>query len=387
MKNNAPETPVYSILRHDSVLSLGQLREDWYRLFNDSAWKNPFLRMQWYLSWFANCAAGGRAVYSVRANGKTVAIVPVCLRTRSVGPLKIRTVEPFFLDSIDYSDFLVAPDHDAAVWALFDELSKGYGNDLLQWTNVRPGSAAERVFEWGRRAGRKGNIREGEECVSIPLAPTFDEYLSALGKTKRDFIRRRAKKSQRIEGVRSVDSKEFSSSPIWLEQCIELEHRCFKDRESTGPLTRAGFSVFCVDLFRRLSVENRICFSGIAVENTLLAYTLGFVEDGIDYQYVTNFNEDYAKHSVGIYSLHELINREIEQKKVNTIDLMRGAEYYKRWFTNSVIRNKDYRFFANPLFESGWQIQYQIRMGVSAIRKRVKKKGQLVDTQGQGRTS
>jgi CelD/BcsL family acetyltransferase involved in cellulose biosynthesis len=366
--------PEFIIKHHSSLQSIGPYKDQWNMLFESMDNPNPFLRFEWFECWLASNMPDDCRVSIVENEGNVVAIVPTRKVTRTFGIFQVAIICPFFDNLADYNDVLVIPGFEKAVIEAFKDLKKEFGWSIAMWRDVRPGSSFERCFKKALGNSWPHIVREGVPCASLSIGDSYENYLKSLSPSRRRYIKRIGERAKRIGEIREIDEKEFSASPRWIEQCIEIEQKSWKGQLGTGIFSDKLQADFFKKLIGRLAEEDRLCFNGIVLEDKLIAYVLGFREKGICFTYSTSYLEEYATNYIGIHNHHALIKQCFTQGTVKTLDTMRGVEKYKLDFIDTVTHNTDYFIFGNIRWKWGWQLAYLGKKTIDNIRTGINKK-------------
>ncbi len=354
--------------------SLAPYSRQWNSLFEQQSFHNPFLRLTWYECWFdSGLHKSDCRVSTVDYNGCLVAALPLRIETRKLGFLTIKTIQPFFGRLADYNDALVKLGHEMAVMAVLWDLRKNPGWELIQWQDVKPGSSIERCFNLALENGWHCIKYKGIECLSVAVGNSYQDYLSTLSSSRRKRIRQLSRRVETLLSAIEINEEEFCSSSGWLDQCAEIEQSGWKGKNGTGIFCDDTTGIFFKCLFTNLATEDHLHFHGMAIKDRLIAFTLGFKEKGVCFNYTTSYLEQYAVDSIGMYNHYTLIKKCSNLPSIHLIDGMRGFEQYKKNYANIVTNNIDFFFFKNSWLKAVFHIAYSAKksaLKVFAILKR-----------------
>ncbi|MEU6145550.1 GNAT family N-acetyltransferase, partial [Streptomyces sp. NPDC047081] len=248
------------------------LAPDWARLQGSCGAATPFQSHAWLHSWWLSYGRPGRLrLLLVRDGGELVGAAPLMLVRRPVPALV-----PLGGAISDYGDVLLDDEHgEPAVAALTDGLAALARTALVDLREVRPGGAAERVYDRWRGPRRRV---PGSLCLELPAVP-MDELLARLPSAKAQRVRAKLRKLSALGVERHVVGPDEVDKA--LRRLLELHQLQWQGRKVTsehlrerfgehlvravGPMVRAGDAVV---------TEFRLDEDVVAVDLTLLSRRL-----------------------------------------------------------------------------------------------------------------
>ncbi|MGC5563142.1 GNAT family N-acetyltransferase [Streptomyces sp. FR-108] len=249
----------------------GRLAEQWGRLYRRCGTATPFQSHAWLHSWWLSYGTPGRLrLVLVRDGADLVAAAPLML-VRQPWP----SLVPLGGSISDFGDVLIEDGEraDRAAAALAEGLARAARTALIDFREVRPGGAVERLY-----ASWRGPRRQVPDslCLELPAVP-MDDLIGRLATAKaQQRVRAKLRKLSTL-GVerRAVRPDEVDAA---LRRLLELHRLQWQGRKvttehlqdrfaehlirSVGPMVRAGDAV--VTEFR---VEGTV----VAVDLTLLS--------------------------------------------------------------------------------------------------------------------
>lgn len=208
------------------------LAEEWARLHRACPAATPFQSHAWVHSWWLSYGTPGKLrLVLVRRRGELVAAAPL-MRVHHPLPALV----PIGGAITDFCDVLLH--REAAgqgALALADALHSEARTALIDLREVRPGAAAERVYNCWR--GVRLRLRDSE-CLELPAAP-MDDLLRRLPKTRSQRIRNKLNKLTKL-GVEShvVGPEQTEAS---LRHMLELHRLQWQDRGVSPEHVRPRF--------------------------------------------------------------------------------------------------------------------------------------------------
>lgn len=304
----------------------------WDRLYRRCAAATPFQSHAWLYSWWLSYGRPGRLrLVLVRSGGELVAAAPLMLVRR---PLP--TLVPLGGAISDYADVLL---DDTAGWqavaALTEGLSAAARTALIDFREVRPGGAVERVFD--RWNGPRRRVRDSV-CLELPAVP-MDELVSRLPPGKAQRVRAKLRKLRALGVQRHVVRPDGVDAALhrllelhrlqWQGRKVTSEHLHHRFREhlvrSVGPMVRSGDAVV---------TEFRLDDEVVAVDLTLLSRRLAG-----GYLYGADPRLRERKADVAVMLL-DACAEHIGTGGHGTLSLLRGNEPYKQHWRPEPVANQ-----------------------------------------------
>ncbi|MFE1285346.1 GNAT family N-acetyltransferase [Streptomyces sp. NPDC058751] len=310
-----------------------ELATAWDRLYRRCGAATAFQSHAWLHSWWLSYGTPGRLrLVVVREGGELLAVAPL-MRARRPLP----TLVPLGGPISDYADVLLDDEHTDRVAALLAEgLSAAARTALIDFREVRPGGAAERVYEHWRGPRR----RVGDSlCLELPAA-SMDELVGRLPSAKAQRVRAKLRKltalgvERRVVGHEEVDAALGRLLELhrlqWEGRKVTSEHLHERFSEhlvrSVGPMVRSGDAVV---------TEFRLDGTVMAVDLTLLSRRLAG-----GYLYGAHPGLRERKADVAVMLL-DACSRHTGGGERGTLSLLRGDEPYKHhWRPDRVVNQR-----------------------------------------------
>lgn len=310
-----------------------ELAEAWGRLYRRCGAATAFQSHAWLHSWWLSYGTPGRLrLMVVREGGELLAVAPL-MRARRRLPMLVPLGGPIS----DYADVLLDDEHaDRAAALLAEGLSAAARTALIDFREVRPGGAMERVYEhWSGPRRRVGDSL----CLELP-ATSMDELVGRLPSSKAQRVRAKLRKltalgvEQRVVGHDEVDAALGRMLELhrlqWEGRKVTSEHLHERFSEhlvrSVGPMVRSGDAVV---------TEFRLDGTVMAVDLTLLSRRLAG-----GYLYGAHPQLRERKADVAVMLL-DACSRHTEGGDRWTLSLLRGDEPYKHhWRPDPVVNQR-----------------------------------------------
>ncbi|MGZ3099208.1 GNAT family N-acetyltransferase [Streptomyces sp. H72] len=310
-----------------------ELAADWGRLYRRCAAATPFQSHAWLHSWWRSYGTPGRLRLLLAREGRElVAAAPLM---RAGGP--VPALVPLGGAISDYGDVLLDDERgQGAVAALTGALGAAARTALIDLREVRPGAAAERVYDHWR--GPRRRVPDSP-CLELPAVP-MDDLVARLPSAKaQQRVRAKLRRLDAL-GVRSrtVPAGEVDAA---LHRLLELhllqwqgrkvtgEHLRTRFREhlvrAVGPMVRAGDAVV---------TEFRMDGEVVAVDVTLLSRRLAG-----GYLYGAHPRLRERKADVAVMLLAACAEHARAPGR-STLSLLRGDEPYKHHWRPEPVGNQ-----------------------------------------------
>ncbi|MFF1679326.1 GNAT family N-acetyltransferase [Streptomyces sp. NPDC058256] len=311
-----------------------ELGPAWGRLYRSCAAATPFQSHAWLHSWWLSYGTPGRLrLVLVRDDGGELRALAPLMRVRRPLPALV----PLGGAISDYGDVLIDDEHaDRAAATLAEGLSAAARTALIDFREVRPGGAVERIFECWR--GPRSRVRDSL-CLELP-ATSMDELVGRLPSSKAQRVRAKLRKltalgvEQRVVHHDEVDAALRRLLELhqlqWQGRKVTSEHLQERFAEhlvrSVGPMVRSGDAVV---------TEFRLDDTVMAVDLTLLSRRLAG-----GYLYGAHPQLRERKADVAVILLNACAQH-TEAGERATLSLLRGDEPYKRhWRPEPVVNQR-----------------------------------------------
>ncbi|MEU6814936.1 GNAT family N-acetyltransferase [Streptomyces sp. NPDC046860] len=293
----------------------------WGRLYRRCATATPFQSHAWLHSWWLSYGRpGGLRVLLVRSGPDLLAAAPLTL-TRHPLPALV----PLGGTVSDYGDVLLDDADDGrALDALTGALWTAARTALIDLREVRPGGAAERVYE--RWTGPRRRLPDSL-CLELPPVP-MDELLARLPSNKAQRVRAKLRKLSSLGVDRRTAGPGEAGAAVtrllelhrlqWQGRRVTPEHLLPRFQQhlarAVEPMVRSGDAVV---------TEFRIGAEVVAVDLTLLSPGLAG-----GYLYGAHPSLRERKADVAVMLL-DACAAHTSAGAHGTLSLMRGDEPYK----------------------------------------------------------
>ena len=300
-------------------LRLEELEEDWRELWSWLPDATPFQSPDWLLPWWKHYGEGQLFSFAFWDGTRLVGLAPLHIFRSAVDPT--RRLLLLGTGNSDYLDVLFHP-----AWrgtccnALMAEIGKRSDCwDVCSFQRLRRGSPLlDDIVE--HHAGR---VEQGEQvpCVAINLHDLGHGSV---------MLRRSQSYARKLQGVHPYSFEEASAATLddFSDALERLHQQRWREQGCRGALSTARDRSFHRLVARRFLNAGMLMFYGIRMARRLIAVIYGFrVRDAV-YSYLSGFDLEYARKSVGAITIGHAVQRAIESGH-QVFDFLQGREKYK----------------------------------------------------------
>jgi CelD/BcsL family acetyltransferase involved in cellulose biosynthesis len=357
-----PATPDLSVEVVTTVGGLQALAADYERLLRATGNTLPFALHEWHVAWCNEFLESGKGIQTrpmihVARNteGRCVAIVPLILTRRAVGPVKIGTLDLLGADPAitEIRTSIIDPSYETrAVWAIRRKLAEVGEVDWINWGVVSDSHALALSI----CADLK--IQRPLLNLVLDLPPSWDQFHSKLKRNIRESIRHCYNSLKRDDltyelriareppDVKDAIERFFALHAMRADSLGFVGHR----NHFANPRARRFLHEVC----EKLSARGMVRVFQLAIRGEVVALRIGFVIGDSLYLYYSGFDPRWSKYSVMTTTVVEAIKYAIGQG-LTTIDLSPGRDISKtRWGPREFALNQAVQISPSPLSHLAW---------------------------------
>jgi CelD/BcsL family acetyltransferase involved in cellulose biosynthesis len=323
------EKAQFQIRTIDDTAALNQMEQEWDALLKASASDNLFLSWEWMNLWWRHLGEGRQLhVIEIRSSGTLVALMPICVVSGRLEFLGTGSV------GSDYLDVIVHADHATLVQTMIARVLKETGR-IMRFGQLRDDAAVHGVAALLAENGHRIVERTTGICPYRTLdGLTWEEFLSCLGQSHRENVRRRIRHLEKRGAVFEVTKTEAERRRN-LQILLELHTRCWEGRGGSDGLHTKALVSFHEEFSRIALDRGWLRLFVLRVDDRPVAAVYGFLRNGKFYFYQSGFDPAFRDASVGLVGLALTIRHAIADN-ASEFDFLHGNEEYKfRWARDS----------------------------------------------------
>ena len=313
----------------------GELAEDWERLYRRCGSATPFQNHAWLHSWWLSYGTPGRLrLVLVHDGGDLVAAAPLML-VRQPWPALV----PLGGSISDFGDVLIEDGEraDRAAAALADGLAAAARTALIDFREVRPGGAVERVYASWR--GPRRRVPDSL-CLELP-AMSMDDLIGRLSTAKAQQRARAKLRKLTSLGVErhTVRPDEVGTA---LRRLLELHRLQWQGRKVTTEHLQERFAEHLVRSVEPMVRSGDAAVTEFRLDDTVMAVDLTLLSRQWSggYLYGAHPGLRERKADVATMLLHAGAQRTVAGGR-RVLSLLRGNEPYKHhWRPQPVVNQR-----------------------------------------------
>lgn len=280
----------------------------------------PFLHPAWLTTWLAEFGGSCEPRFIVSNGDSPVAVAPLMHandRLTFIGDASI----------CDFMDVLVDPYREAEAYeALWSRICAEDWQELELWGLHESSPTRARIKEYAARDGV--SVSEEPEAVAprLDLQPSWEDYLSSLGKKDRHELRRKIRRLfDSGGGVEFEVLSEQSEVSGAMDDFLELHT---KSRADKTDFMTSEMEAFFRRMASALAVHGLIKLFMLRINAKPAAAVFCFDAGSHLYLYNSGYDPSFSGLSVGLVSKALCLRWAIENGKTG-LDFLRGDEPYK----------------------------------------------------------
>lgn len=338
----ASERLTSDIVRH--VEGIGALKADYEHLERVTGNTLPFALQEWHLAWCRQFLGRNPQIEEYplfhvlrRDDGECVAIVPLILARRRLGPLGFTIVELIGADAglTEIRNPLVKPGYEQpTVRAVLASLARVGDWDWTQWSGIS-GALAQAL---AREASPRWEARCADFVLDLP--GSWAEFRHGLARNIRESLRHCYNSLKRDgRAFEFVVAREPAEVAQALDRFLVLHAQ--RARAASGPphpdrFAHRSAQAFLRDVCSSLAARGAVRVFQLKIAAEIVASRIGFiVGDGI-YMYYSGFDPAWARYSVMTTTVAEALRYAIANG-LRTFNLSVTPEQSKlRWHPRRV---------------------------------------------------
>jgi CelD/BcsL family acetyltransferase involved in cellulose biosynthesis len=273
----------------------------------------PFQTPMWLLPWWRNFGSNDLSVIMSRSGEGIDAIAPLYIlrddeSDESLG-MFLGTGISDYLDVIGDASLIV------------DEMSK-LNCQLWDLQQLQPSSS---MLSVPLPDGFSENVEDQEACPVLPLGgQAFETLGSSHFQKKLRYYRRQLERTGEVR----IETPTPETLDDLLTSLFDLHAARWKRRDLPGLLSDDATQQFHRDVARRMLDAGMLRMYATRIDDRIVAVFYGFALNGIVYYYLSGYDPDLEKQSIGTILVAHAVEQAVRDG-ATTFDFLRGAEEYK----------------------------------------------------------
>jgi CelD/BcsL family acetyltransferase involved in cellulose biosynthesis len=336
--------------------ALQALESDYDRLSRAAGNTLPFALHEWHVAWCRQFLEPGELIstqpmiHTARnSEGRCVAIVPLILTRRTVGPVHVSTLDLIGADPAltEIRTSLIEPSYETlAVQAIRRKIADGRAIDWLNWGVVSDAHAG------ALSASGRTEFQQPLLDYVLDLPPSWDAFRANLKRNIRESIRH-CYNSLKRDGLTCELS--VAEEPRAVKDALErffTLHAMRADLEGAvehrNHFANARSRCFLQDVCARLAARGVVRIFQLAIRGDIVALRLGFVIGDSLYLYYSGYDPSWSKYSVMTTTVVETVKYAIGHH-LHTVNLSPTKDISKtRWGPREICMQQAVQVSSSP---------------------------------------
>src|SRR5215831_2608395 len=313
--------------------ALMRLRVEWQEMFG-AAGAPPFLSWEWLSTWHKWFGQEKHPyLLCARERGNLIALLPLCAEKRQSSRFSLRLKRISFMGesygASDYLDILALPEFKQKSADVFiDYLALPRSFDLLELEGITVDSCTLQSLT--RRFANDSRFRyrivPQHICPRMSLNVRWEDLLERSRRS--DYFKRCMRRLNKIASFEFRVISDVNEIPAAHGRLLELHSGRWIDRGGSSAVKTAEQKGFTFDVAAELARAGMTRFEEIWLEGECRASLFGFESGDCYYFFLSGFDQDWSKYSLG-FTLLWLSIREAQRRGLKMYDFLRGGENYK----------------------------------------------------------
>jgi CelD/BcsL family acetyltransferase involved in cellulose biosynthesis len=273
------------------------LEGEWNDAVERAAIPHPFLRHEWFRTWW-DCFGEGRALHIVvvRQDGRIAAIAPLMREQVQMYGLPIRKLDLIHNDHTPRADFIIAGDVADSCREIWNALHGRRSEwDLLQLSRLTRGSATLAALQSLAATDRCATgVWTGDVSPYLTLTGTWDTYQASLSAKFRSNLRNRLSRLTKAGEVRLEVLEGAAAIESGRDDAIRLEASGWKQESGTSIGSDPAVQRFYTLLAERAQDKGWLRLMFLTVGGKRIATSYGSCYDRRLFLFKTGYDPEFA---------------------------------------------------------------------------------------------
>ena len=307
---------------------------EWRAIYERCGDESPFLSYDWMAAWWHHFGQNRRlAMVAILQDGSPVGIAPLMLSKRA----GCTRLEFLGRPLSDYSDFLIAEDHESNFASLTEYIGREMKWDALELRGIREDSpnfsSLRRSITDGPPGAWLTRWRPSNVAPYLSLKSTWQEYSDGLERGLRSDTRRQVRRLEQQGDLSFRECETIEEVGPLLERFSVQKSQRYTSTGAKDILRGGGLIAFFKDVAARLWERGQVHVSSLNLGDRPLAVHFGFLSGDRYFYYMPSFDADFSGYSPGRLLLTHLVERSFSNGHIE-FDFMAGADGYKYDWTS-----------------------------------------------------
>jgi CelD/BcsL family acetyltransferase involved in cellulose biosynthesis len=319
------------IIEIDNYSDFLNLKKEWNTLL-ERCEHSVFSTWEWHSTWWKHFGSDKRLVLLLATDkDKIIGIAPLMYYTRKTLGLRRGKITFIGTPHTDYNDFIIADKTEECLRLFIDHLNKIPEKwNYIELTEIPENSKCIPIL-----SKLSKTLKPFPECPYKPLPKSRDTFWNSLSSNLRQSLRKCSKLMKKSFKVEFEDYSGVQSCVDGMHWLFKLHQKRWESRGFAGAFADEKFRNFHLDIAKSFSEKGLLGLFLLKLSGNPVAAIYGFKDKTKFYAYLSGFDPDYYKFSVG-NQLRAYVMEKCIENGLLEFDFMRGGETHKdRWKTLS----------------------------------------------------
>lgn len=336
----------YNIEVLDTFESFIALGDEWPGFLARCEADHPFNTHRWLTTWWEIFGSGASLKLIVaRKLGQLVCCIPLTVRTRQIHGVNLRYRTCWVNTHSFRSGILCDVNHLESLVPVFELMVAEKDWDITEFLylpcDLKVHDALKNTLS---RLRLLSSAKTGMDSPRLHLNGTWEVYLSTLSRSRRETVKRKARKVlDRSNGrVRIVSGRTGDLAGL-LDECWEISRETWKHRGGSSIASDKSRTKF----YERIAQDDSdwIVLGVLYLDDVPVAFEYDLLYKATLYNMKLGYDERYSPYSPG-YVLRVALLRWAFENDVNVYDYMGFAQDYKSQFSTQVTPHENIRIYS-----------------------------------------
>ncbi|MCC7202305.1 MAG: GNAT family N-acetyltransferase [Nitrospirae bacterium] len=327
------------------IAGISEFKENkdiWNKLVSEMVFPNIFCTWEWVYTWWEHFGKDNQIILLFVYDGTELrGILPLYSHVEALSKdwmsgriLRYCASQELYPDHLDI--ICSQEESEQCVSAIFDFLTNEYTDwDILHLPRLIESSRFISFLSYTdthMESPFDFEVKEASAAFYIPLAGSFEDYISAFNKKKRYNLRSRRKKLFEEHGVKYIPANLLQDTDV-LNALFDLHDLRARRKNIKSTFARENIFNFHRDLIKRIAGKGWVSLRALRKDSEVIAASYNFIFEGCVFSYQKGFNPQWDSYGPGTVLLYELIQESFSEghKEYNFLS---GEEEYKKGWTN-----------------------------------------------------
>ncbi|HDL64522.1 MAG TPA: GNAT family N-acetyltransferase [Proteobacteria bacterium] len=343
------------------------LEGEWNHLLDQSGIGSIFMTYEWIISWLEVYGEKGEImILAAYRGGELIGVCPLILRKGRFVRCLVRLIEFAGDPQSDTTDLILPEKKEEVIELFWDYLWECRS----RWSIIRlreiPGDSLNLTILGDLLLDRKipHYFRTCSQSPFLTLDKKWDDYLKSRSKSFRYKIRRDLR---RLKKGKELQLREVSPTPEVWKTIFDINCKSRKADRGINMFAGRATRDFMKKVTGLFADRGWLNIRLLFCNEVAIAYQIDFIYNYKSCYYNSAFLPEYGRYHPG-YLIQGLNIKENIRQGRRELDLLRGNEQYKYFYTNEIRYHREIDIFNKTLVPSCLKLIYAVKEAIKRLR-------------------